>query len=206
MSEEAFASLEAARSAVVAEGESFVRELEPPLRACLLAGVDRVTRVQAARFERLEAGVKAALRDASARGIEAGVRQVLDRLGDPEVWLAPFTAPDLVGRHEGGWSLLVPEWATRLGRRRDKDGPRLGALDDPGNRIWIAIASAATPLDPILVEFGFAPGRPRLGGGRFGVQPQTVARLDPSGSLQRRWKRYRGSYERMAELVGRGAP
>jgi hypothetical protein len=59
-----------------------------------------------------------------------------------------------------------------------------------------------SPLDTVLQEFGFTPDRRRIGGGRFGVVPRTLPRLDPSGVLQRRWKRYRAAYERYEALAG----
>jgi len=81
------------------------------------------------------------------------------------------------------------------------DAPELGALDEPTNRIWVAISSSAKPMDPVLEEFGFEPGRPRLGGGRFGIQARSLPQLDPSGALGRRWVRYRAAYERLATLT-----
>jgi hypothetical protein len=51
-----------------------------------------------------------------------------------------------------------------------------------------------------LLEFGFQQERRRIGGGRFGVVPRTLPRLDPSGVLQRRWKRYRAAFERYEAL------
>jgi hypothetical protein len=103
--------------------------------------------------------------------------------------------------------LDTPSWIAGLLRpgaraRRSND---LGALDDPGNRVWVSIASSTGPVDAVLLEFGFAPERRRIGGGRFGVAPRTLPRLDPSGVLQRRWKRYRTAfarYEAIARVTG----
>ena len=62
-------------------------------------------------------------------------------------------------------------------------------------------ASAAGPVDAVLDEFGFVPQRRRIGGGRFGVAPRALPRLDPSGMLQRPWRRYRAAYERYETLT-----
>jgi hypothetical protein len=81
------------------------------------------------------------------------------------------------------------------------DEPRLGELDDPSNRIWVAISSAARALDPVLQEFGLPPSStPDLGGGHYGLQPRTLAQLDPTGTLARLWRRYALVYRRYAAL------
>jgi hypothetical protein len=116
------------------------------------------------------------------------------------VWLSPLVAPDLPEPRSSGWPLDVPDWLARLLGRGGRVGPRLGQLDDPGNRIWVAIASAVNSIDPVLVEFGFEPSTRRIGGGRFGVGPRTLARLDPSGVLRQRWRRYRAAFERYEAL------
>jgi len=149
----------------------------------------------------LDEASRRALRETSDRAVGTAVHSVSARLRDPDVWLSPQTAPDLTARTEPRWSLDVPSWLARL-LRRGAHGPNgLGVLDDPGNRVWVAIASAAGPIDAVLQEFGFSPERRRIGGGRFGVVPRTLPRLDPSGILQRRWKRYRAAYERYEVLV-----
>jgi hypothetical protein len=65
----------------------------------------------------------------------------------------------------------------------------------------VAISSAAKPLDPVLEEFGFRPGRRRIGGGSFGIAARTLPQLDPSGALGQRWRRYRGAFERLSALA-----
>ena len=198
-----FATLDDARAAVLAEGARFVEELEPIMRESLQAGFERLCIGQADRAMRLEDPARAALQDAVDRAIEAGVSRVLERLRSPEIWLAPLTAPELSAREHPGWSMSVPEWVTRVlrGRGRGSHRPSLGALDEPTNRIWVAVSSAATPLDPVLQEFGFRPGRPRLGGGSFGVAATNLPQLDPSGTLQRCWRRYRAAYEHLLALT-----
>ena len=200
MSGDAFAELEAARETVLTEAEGFVTELESALPESLAAGFQRLLHEQSEHAARMDAPTRAALDAAVARAVMAGAGDVLRRLREPEIWLAPLTAPNLLIRQESGWAPWVPEWLARaFGAGRD--APELGQLDDPSNRIWVAISSAARPLDPVLEEFGFEPGRPRLGGGRFGIQAKSLPQLDPSGALGRRWVRYRAAYERLARLT-----
>jgi hypothetical protein len=194
-----FAALDDARAAVLAEGARFVEELEPILGQSLRVGFERLCIAQPDRIIRLDGSARVTLDEAVDRAIAEGVARVLGRLRSPEIWLAPLTAPELSASEHPGWSMNVPEWVTRMlrGRGRGSDRPSLGALDDPTNRIWVALSSAATPLDPVLQEFGFRPGRRRLGGGSFGVQAAHLPQLDPSGILQRCWKRYRAAYQRL---------
>lgn len=200
MPRDAFADLEAARAAVLAEAEGFVEELEPALHESLAAGLQRFLNEQVEQVARMDDPTREALDAAAARAAEAGVADVLRRLREPGVWLAPLTAPELLPRRESGWPHWVPEWAAKV-FGGGHDVPELGALDEPSNRIWVAISSSAKPMDPVLEEFGFEPGRPRLGGGRFGIQARTLPQLDPSGALGRRWVRYRAAYERLATLA-----
>src|SRR5215510_5647980 len=199
MSRDAFADLESAREAVLAESERFVEELDPALRQSLASGFDRLRLEQADHVGRMDQATRAALDVAVERAGELGVADVLKRLRSPEIWLAPLTAPHLVSRRETGWPQWVPDWLAKAFGGGD-DRPELGDLDDPSNRIWVAISSAARPLDPVLEEFGFEPGRPRLGGGRFGIQPRSLPQLDPTGNLVLRWVRYRAAYGRLAAL------
>jgi hypothetical protein len=199
MSRDGFAQIEAAREAVLAEAERFVDELEPALADSLASGFERLKLEQAGHLGRLNEATRAALEAAVERSARMGVAAVVDRLRSPEVWLAPLTAPHLVPRQESGWPSWVPEWLAKAFGGDER--PELGDLDDPSNRIWVAISSAARPMDPVLEEFGFEPGRPRLGGGRFGIQPRSLPQLDPTGALGRRWLRYRAAYERMTALA-----
>ena len=200
MPRDAFADLEAARASVLAEAEGFMRDLEPALRQSLEAGYRRFLTDRDELVGRMNEGTRRALDDAVGRASDLGVGQVVGRLKEPEVWLAPLTAPHLVPRVENGWPSWVPEWLAKAFGGQGHE-PELGALDDPSNRIWIAISSAARPIDPVLEEFGFEPGRPRLGGGRFGVQARSLPQLDPSGALGRRWVRYRAASERLSALT-----
>lgn len=197
---DAFADLERAREAVVAEGAAFTGELEPLLRESLRRGFDRLCADRAHFVLRLDDPTRAALDQAVDRSIDLGVASVVERLRSAEIWLAPLTAPHLAVVKEEGWPDWLPEAFARLLRPRRRDPVALGELDDPSNRIWVAISAAAKPLEPILEEFGFRPGRRRFGG-RFGVGPRTLPQLDPGGVLQRRWRRYRVAYEHMTALA-----
>ena len=202
---DAFADLERAREAVVAEGAAFATELEPVLSRSLRSGFDRVCTDQSDLVARLDPGTRSALGPAVDRAIEAGVAAVVGRLRSPEIWLAPLTAPDLVVVKEEGWPTWVPEAFTRLLRPPRRGTATLGELDDPSNRIWVAICGASGPLDAVLEEFGFRHARRRIGGGRFDVGPRTLPRLDPSGVLQLRWRRYRSAFDRMTALASSDA-
>lgn len=198
---DAFADLERAREAVVAEGRAFADELEPVLGESLRRGFDRLCTDQVDLLARFDAGTRSALGPAVDRAIDTGAAAVVERLRSPELWLAPFTAPDLVVIKEEGWPTWLPEELARLLRPRRRDPATLGELDDPSNRIWVAICGASRPLDAVLEEFGFRHTRRRIGGGRFDVGPRTLPKLDPSGVLQRRWGRYRFAFDRMTELA-----
>jgi hypothetical protein len=201
--QDGFAELESAREAVLGEAERFVEELEPALRRSLAAGYGRFLADREELVRRLNEDTRRALDEAVGRAQNVGVAQVIERLRAPEIWLSPLTAPHLVVRADSGWPDWVPEWLAKAFGRAD-EAPGLGELDDPSNRIWVAISSAARPIDPVLEEFGFEPGRPRLGGGRFGIQPRSLPQLDPTGGLGQRWVRYRAAYERLTTLTAAG--
>jgi hypothetical protein len=196
-----FADLQRARDAVLAEAQALRSELEPALGTSLRAGIERVLTSQAGHVDRMDGPTRRALGDALAGATAAAVTSVIERLRDPEIWLSPHTAPDLPPMREQGWPFAVPAWLAQVLRARPPGRPRLDALDDAGNRIWVAIGSAAASIDPVLLEFGFEPVPPRIGGGRFGVVPRALPRLDPSGALGRRWRRYRSAFERYESLA-----
>jgi hypothetical protein len=198
---DAFADLERAREAVVAEGTAFADELAPVLGESLRRGFEQLCTDQADLLARFDPGTRSALGPAVGRAIDAGVAAIVERLRSPELWLAPLTAPNLVVVKEEGWPTWLPEAIARLLRPRRRDPATLGELDDPSNRIWVAICGASGPLDAVLEEFGFRHARRRIGGGRFDVGPRSLPRLDPSGVLQRRWRRYRSAFEHMTALA-----
>jgi hypothetical protein len=110
----------------------------------------------------------------------------------------------VTGPSEAGWDGALPEWLSNALRRftRAPRRPAIDDLDDPGNRIWIALLAAAKALDPVLAEFGLSPSSvPDLGGGHYGIQPRTAEQLDPSGELVRLWRRYRLAYQRYLALA-----
>jgi hypothetical protein len=197
---DAFSDLERAREAVLAEGTAFADELGPVLGESLRRGFDRLCADQPDLLGRFDPGTRAALGPAVERAADSGVAAVVQRLRSPELWLAPLTAPDLVVVKEEGWPPWFPEAFARLLKPR-RDPASLGELDDPSNRIWVAICGASGPLDAVLEEFGFRHARRRIGGGRFDVGPRTLPRLDPSGILQRRWRRYRSAFDHMTALA-----
>ncbi len=206
MPRSAFEELDDARAAVLAEADVFTQALAPALEGALRRGVERLQWSQSDRLEALDEGGRDELGTETEIAIAAGVEATLDRLRTPEVWLTPLTAPDLPAVGEQGWGLLVPSWVASLLRGRSSPPPQLGGLDDPTNRIWVAISAAAAPLDPVLERYGFRPehGR-RVGGGRFGVGPRTLPQLDPSGALARRWRAYRAAYGRFSALLASSA-
>jgi hypothetical protein len=198
---DAFADLERAREAVVAEGTAFADELAPVLGESLRRGFEQLCADQADLIARFDPATRSALGPAVGRAIDAGVAAVVERLRSPELWLAPLTAPNLVVVKEEGWPTWLPEAFARLLRPRRRDPATLGGLDDPSNRIWVAICGASGPLDAVLEEFGFRHARRRIGGGKFDVGPRSLPRLDSSGVLQRRWRRYRSAFEHMTALA-----
>ena len=200
MTRQTIAELEAARQAVLAEGERFAAELEPLLPGSLQAGFERLCLRQLDHVERMDERTRAGLKAAVEAAMMRGVGDALGRLRAPDLWLAPLTAPDLRPPAAPGSRLGVPEWIARLGLG-DREPPELGELDEPSNRVWVAISAAAKPLDPVLEEFGFRSEGHRLGGGTFGIAARTLPQLDPSGAIAKRWKRYRAAYGRLASLA-----
>jgi len=166
-----------ARRAVLEVAARFTSLAGPILTETLDA---RLNALLASMEPDLGADVLTTLPRAAESAIRTSVRATIDRLEDPDVWLSPHTR--LEPTHRGGWTL--------------------GALDDPSNRVWIALTGAARGLDPLLEEFGLpAPPRPGRGGGRFGLQPRTLPQLDPSARLARLWREYRSAYERYRGLL-----
>jgi hypothetical protein len=185
----------AARAAVLAAAERFSR-----------AAVEVVPRAVRGRLEALVAGSglsgadASALRVAAERALQRGVAAMAERLADPGVWLEPLVLPEGGGPREEGWSPLVPAWLARVLAPRRRTAPRPERLDDPGNRVWLALGLVARALDPVLEEFGLAPAPAPGVGGRYRLHPASARLLDPSGRLSRLWAEYRAAYGRFAEL------
>lgn len=192
--------LEGARAEIVAVAGAFADALQPALESALDRRVDALLRH---RSPSLQPEVAAALRGAVGRAAARGATEVAGRLRDEDLWFSPRVVPAGPPRPTPGWSEFVPSWLVRLlrgmaGEGRD-DG--LGPLDDPGNRVWVAVLSAAKALDPVLEEFGLPPSDvPDPGGGHYGLFPRTATELDPDGVLLRLWRRYRAAYGRYVAL------
>ena len=197
-----FDELATARDIVLAEAEALRTDLEPALEDSLRVGLQRLLQIQVGHLAALDAPTRRALDAVLETAVPTAVAAVIARLREPDVWLSPLVAPDLPTPEPTGWPLDAPGWLVRLAGRGGRARVGLGAMDDPGNRIWVAVCSAAASIDPVLVEFGFEPSRRRIGGGRFGVVPRTLPALNPSGILRQRWKRYRAAFGRY-EALGR---
>jgi hypothetical protein len=196
-------SLEGARAEILAVAAEFRREVGPIVETSLRRRIGWLLEGRREWSDTLPTSARRAFDRALDRAIAAGVGELERRLADEDVWLQPFTAPGVVHRPETGWDGTLPEWVSGFLRRftRRQDRPVLGALDDPANRVWVAVLSAAKPLDPVLQEFGLAPSEvPNLGGGHYGLRAPTAAQLDPSGVLARLWRRYRAVHERYLAL------
>jgi hypothetical protein len=201
------AALEGARAEIEGVASEFRDAAGPVLEAFLRRRLAALVRDRAswADHRRAEA-LGTAFDDAATRAIARGAADAVRRLADQSLWLEPMTAPGVERPDGAGWDGDLPVWLGGLLRRLwRRDRPSLGGLDDPGNRIWVALLSSARPLDPVLEEFGIPPSpAPDIGGGHHGLRPESAGRLDPSGGLERLWRRYRAAYERYAELSGSG--
>lgn len=199
-------ALERARIEIADLADAFRAAAAPALERTLHRRVEALVEARRAWWDDLSEEVRDAFRTAVTRAIGNGVGEALRRLEAEDVWLAPLVAPGLRAGSDVGWDADLPDWLTGLLRRftpKRSVGPRLEALDDPGNRIWLALVSAARPLDPVMEEFGLAPSSvPSVGGGHYGLGPKTAEQLDPSGELGRLWHRYRIVHQRYAALAG----
>lgn len=160
------------------------------------------------RFHALVAGAdvpeptRRAIREAGERALSRGVAAMRERLADPDVWLSPMTLREEPPPREQGWSDLVPSWLAHLLTPRGRERPGPERLDDPANRIWIALSLVARALDPLLGELGLEPSPAPGLGGRYHLHPATLRQLDPHARLARAWREYRTAYARFADLVG----
>jgi hypothetical protein len=162
------ARIASAREAIIALADRFAETARRQLEAALDRSMERLVVRCAEWFNRLDNRTAQALREAVRQTIQRGAARVEERLKDTDLWLSPSVVVDA-------------EPQTRL--------------DDPANRVWIALLNAADPLDPILTEFGLDPSDvPDQGGGHFGLQPETAGEVDPRGTLASLWARYRKLY------------
>lgn len=197
-------ALEGARAEILAIAGEFSATAPALVEAALHRRLEALIESRPEWRDRLGSHGHQALRAAASRAVHAGSEEVRRRLSADELWLSPLTAPGVVAEPETGWDGQLPEWISgllhRLSRRRARS-VELGDLDDPGNRIWVALTAAAKPLDPVLGEFGLEPASvPDMGGGHYGITPRTAEQLDPSGTLVRLWRRYRVAHARYLAL------
>ena len=196
-------ALEAARGEIAELARAFADRAGPVVEDALTRRLEALVEAHPERFGELRPEASAAFRASTAQAVVAGAALVSARLRAEDVWLEPYTAPGVVHRPEQGWEGSLPEFVSGFLKRftRRDTGPVLGELDDPANRVWIALLSAARSLDPALREFGLEPSStPDLGGGHYGLAPKTAAQLDPTGELSRLWRRYRLAFERYSAL------
>jgi hypothetical protein len=201
-------ALERARREISSIAAAFRAAAGPAVGGMLRRRLDALIEVRRAWWAGLADDVQEAFRSAAAGAIAAGEAETLRRLEPEDVWLQPLVAPGM-DEDPVGWDTSLPDWVTKLLQRFSpgRRGPEIDALDDPGNRIWLALLAAARPLDPVLEEFGLeGSAAPALGGGRYGLQPKTAEQLDPSGDLMRLWRRYRLAHRRYAALASVGRP
>ena len=196
-------ALERARIEIAELADEFRAVAAPALEASLARRLDALVEARGEWWNRLAEDVRTGFRSATEGAIRIGVGEAMRRLENEDVWLHPLVAPGVDVRRVG-WDASFPDWMHTLVRRFEstRRGPALEALDDPGNRIWLALVAAARPVDPVLEEFGLAPsGVPSVGGGHYGLAPKTAEQLDPSGDVLRVWRRYRLAQQRYAALA-----
>jgi hypothetical protein len=163
------ARITSAREEIISLAGEFAETARRTVETVLTRAMERLVVRDADWFNRLDDRTATALRDTVQRTIERSSVRVGERLKDPDLWLSP--------------SVMV-------------DGQPEAQLDEPANRVWIALLNAADPLDPVLTEFGLQPSDvPDRGGGHFGLQPKTAGELDPRGTLAVLWTRYRKLHE-----------
>ena len=197
-------ALERTRIDIADLADAFRASAGAALEEALDRRVEALTEARSAWWDGLAPKVQAAFRSSVQGAVRAGVADAMRRLENEDVWLAPLVAPGISDDEGPGWHPELPDWVAGLLRRwaPRRRGPEVGDLDDPGNRIWLALISSARALDPVLEEFGLPPADvPRVGGGRYGIAPKTAEQLDPSGDLSRLWRRYRLAHRRYAALA-----
>jgi hypothetical protein len=188
----------------LAIGAEFRRTAVPALDAALRWRLESLIQARAGWFGTLKPEVQDAFRAAAGQAVTLAVAEIDRRLADDELWLDPLTAPGLAQEPHHAWEPDLPGWLVGIVRllAPKQRGSEVGDLDDPRNRVWVALLSAAKPLDPVLEEFGLVPAEvPDIGGGSYGLAPPSAPQLDSSGTLARLWKRYRAGYARYRMLL-----
>src|SRR5688572_11750773 len=172
---EMFARIASARDAILSLADEFAEAARRELETALNRAMERLVVRYADWFNRLDDRTAGALREAVERTIQRGAARVGERLKDPDLWLSP--------------SVIV-------------EGQPQPRLDHPANRVWIALLTAADPLDPILTEFGLQPSDgPDRRVGHLELLPRPVGEVDPKGTLVGLWARYRRLYEAYRRAV-----
>lgn len=197
------------RASIEALAGRFADSLGGPLRAALERNLEHLIAVSGPHVARLDEAMLGALRRRADEAIARSVDDVTERVRSVDLWTSPTVTFADMEPTEPGWDDMIPHWLARwlgrMGPASKRMEPRLGALEEPTNRIWIAILNAADPCDPILTEFGFEPtSAPDPGGARFGLQPTTLLALDPSGELAALWTKYGVLYKRFRWLTREG--
>ncbi len=173
------------------------------LEEALHRAVERLLVANREWFEGLDEEQVAALHRAVDQAIAGGTSDIAGQLRDLDLWMSPATV--LEQRHEE----LVDQWDVPLGilptdhalvSYTDKDMPS-EHLDSMVNRVWVRLTNGADRLDGVFTEFGLERAAwPDIGGGHFGLQPQTARGLDPSGTLEDLWGHSRKVYGRYLKL------
>lgn len=167
--------IEELRRRIAEVAEEFAAAAAAALEASLGGAMKRLVADHAEWFNRFDERTAAALRRTVEETIRKSAMDVGGRLHDEDLWLAP--------------SVVV-------------GGSPAPALDTPANRVWIQLLNGARQLDLVLAEFGLPPSDiPEPGGGHYGLQPQRLSALDPSGRLARLWGRYRQLHEGYARAL-----
>jgi hypothetical protein len=190
--------LEASRREIQAIADRFATAAASAIREALAHSIERFVGDHATWFDGLDDATASAFRSSVESAIHRSADQIASRLRDIDLWLAP----GIVMEEDEEWdeSSLWEAFLGEVRRRRSKRPVRPDErLDDPGNRVWIALLNAADVLDPVLQEFGFGFDEeigPDPGGGHFGLQPRTAEELDPDGRLRNIWREYLGAFGR----------
>lgn len=182
--------------------KEFAAASQQALAGSLSSATERFVASNADVFNAMDEETTRALRRAVDDTIEGSAEAIARALREPEIWLHPYGVPE---RREE-WS--ERRWGddsffTHVVRiaRRVTDPPPDVEVDNPFNRVWIQLSNGADRLDGVLNEFGFRPSNhPDVGGAHFGLQPQTIEELDPSGTLVRLWNRFVKLHARYREL------
>jgi hypothetical protein len=187
------------RRKIIALASEFADVAQYALESSLRRATEQLVADHARWFNELDDETTRALHVAIDEATHASAQQIAHELRDPDLWFSPSVVVDA--------SIAKPS-------RMDLDlaqptfvPPK--SVDNPFNRVWIHLSNGADRLDGILKEFALEPNAfADWGGGHYGLQPQTVEELDPSGRLVDLWGRYLklfDHYRRLAARAGEAA-